>query len=86
MDAAHLNWALELAIGIVQDDLFGCAMRMIGEESPEALDETTKRLRRNRNDKNAWWSKDLRSLRRFRPCVDKKRLLRMEGILGNAPD
>ena len=59
-------------------------LRLLRIKSPDAIDDVIKRLDKSENDK--WRVKEFRKLKKFRPCVDKFGLLRIEGRLEKSPE
>ena len=84
IDAEYLEKALKLIVKYVQNSIYGEAMKLLLERSPDALDEIIKRCSMDDSARSKRRVKELRCLKKFRPCVDRCGLLRIEGRLSNA--
>ena len=84
MNAEYLNKALNIIVRYVQKKVYGDAVEVLRIKSPDAIDDVIKRLDKSENDK--WRVKEFRKLKKFRPCVDKFGLLRIEGRLEKSPE
>lgn len=86
LDPSCLDRALYTIVGYVQRKFYGEALRMMKGESPEALSETIERCVTNNSRKDKQWVKELRGLKKYRPCIGYDGLMRIEGRLENSPE
>ena len=70
----------------VQRCVYGKFIESLREKSPDAFDKIIKCLEKKTAPKISKRVKELRSLKKFRPCLDDKGALRIEGRLSNSPD
>ena len=61
-------------------------MNILKSDSPEALALAIDKCSKRKSGQPKHWLNELRSLYKFRPCVDKEGLLRIEGRLHNSPE
>ena len=86
LSASDLDKALLKVVGFVQKKVFGQALRLLKNGSPESLAEAIDKHCKKGSGLSKVWVKELRSLLRFRPCVDTEGLLRLEGRLSKSPE
>ena len=80
LNAAYLDRALDSIVKIVQNKVYGEAIMVMREKSPDALEELIKRRSVGVvSHEEKVHLKELRSLRKYRPCVDKDGRVRIEG-------
>ena len=84
LNADYLSMALNLIARYVQTKAYGHAIKLLREKSPDAIDDIIKSL--DRSESNKWRVKELRSLKKFRPCVDEFGNLRFEQRLSKSPE
>ena len=82
----ELNKALSVIVAFVQQKYYGQALNILKSDSPEALALAIDKCSKRKSGQPKHWLNDLRSLNKFRPCVDKEGLLRIEGRLHNSPE
>ena len=56
------------------------------EKTPEAFDDIIKRCSVDASQQEKSRLKETRALKRYRPCIDKKGALRIQGRLDRSPD
>ena len=86
LDCRDLEKALKAIVGFVQRRYYGQALRLLKDDSPEGLAAAIERCSSRNTGQPRHWLNELRSLNRFRPCVDSKGFLRIEGRLANSPE
>ena len=80
--ALYFEEALHQIVVLVQKCVYGKFIDRMREKTPEALDDITKRCSVDASQQE----KEIRALKRYRPCKDKKDALRVEGRLDRSPD
>ena len=85
-DTCDLNKALNKIVAVVQRRFYGQAVSLLKSDSPEDLIDAIERCTRRSSGQPKHWIRELRSLDRFRPCVDSDGLLRIEGRLSKSPE
>ena len=78
--------ALSKIVGFVQRKYYGQTLSLMRSDSPESLTEAIEKCSRQNSGRPKKWLKELRTLNRFRPCVDNEGLVRVEGRLSNSPE
>ena len=86
LDASCLSRALERIVIFVQRRIYGKFIKSLSEKSPDAFDEIIKCLEKKTAPEIRKRVKELRSLKKFRLCLDDKGALRIEGRLNSSPD
>ena len=86
LDASCLSRALERIVIFVQRGIYGKFIESLSEKSPDAFDEIIKCLEKKTAPESRKRVKELRSLKKFRPCLDDKGALHIEGRLNSSPD
>ena len=66
--------------------MYGKFIDRMREKTLEALDDIIKRCNVDASQQEKSRLKEIRALKRYRPCVDKKGALRIEGRLDRSPD
>ena len=85
LDASCLSRALEKIVIFVQRRVYGKFIESLSEKSPDAF-EIIKCFEKETAPEISKRVKELRSLKKFRPCLDDKGALRIEGRLSSSPD
>ena len=85
-DAAKLDEAMFAIVGYAQHRHYSQALSILKSKTPEDLSQAIDRCSRRESGEPKVWLNELRSSNKFRPCVDKEGLLRIEGRLSNSPD
>ena len=85
LDASCLNRALEKIVIFVQRRIYGKFIESLSEKSPDAF-EIIKCLEKKIAPEISKRVKEIRSLKKFWPCLDDKGALRIEGRLSSSPD
>ena len=86
LDASCLSRALEKIMIFVQRRVYGKFIESLSEKSPDDFDKIIKCLEKKTAPEISKRVKELRSLKKFRPCLDDKGALRIEGRLSSSPD
>ena len=86
LNAAYLEKALLITVKLVQNKVYGDVICSMQGKSADALDEVIKQC-----NVTAWPTqkdrlKELRSLKKYRLCVEGEERLRIEGCLSKSPD
>ena len=84
-DTAMLDRAMFAIVGYAQHRHYSQALSILQTKSPEDLSLAIDRYSRRESGEPKVWLNELQSLNKFRPCVDKEGLLRIEGRLSNSP-
>ena len=85
-DTVKLDEAMFAIVGYAQHRHYSQALSILQSKSFEDLSHAINRCSRRESGKLKVWLNELRFLNKFRSCVDKEGLLRMEGRLSNSPD
>ena len=86
LNALYFEEALDQIVVLVQKSVYGKFIDRMREKTPEALDDIIKRCSVDALQQEKSRLKEIRALKRYRPCVDKKGALRVEGRLDRSPD
>lgn len=85
LNSSYLDKALERIVIFVQQRTYGKFIECLAEQSPDNFDEIIKWIEKKKAPE-ANKAKELRSLKQFRPCLDDKGALRIEGRLSSSPN
>ena len=86
LDASCLSRVLEKIMIFVQQHVYGKFIEYLSEKSPDDFDKIIKCLEKKTAPEISKRVKELCSLKKFRPCLDDKRALHIEGWLSSSPD
>ena len=87
LNSRDLEKALKAIVGFVQRRYYyGQALHLLKDDSPEGLAAAIERCSSRNTGQPMHWLNELRSLNKFRPCVDSKGFLRIEGRSANSPE
>ena len=86
LNAAYLETALLIIVKLVQNKVYGNVICSMQGKSADALDEVIKQCNVTASPTQKDRLKELRSLKKYRPCVDEEGRLRIEGRLSKSPD
>ena len=79
LNAACIEKALLIIAKLVQNKVYGNVICSMQEKSADALDEVIKQCNVTASPTQRDRLKELRSLKKYRPCVDEEGRLRIEG-------
>ena len=85
LNASYLDNALDLIVRFVQKRVYGDAVNLMHELSPDSFEDVVKRCSADASQCQKGRLKELRSLKKYRPCVDDTGKLRIEGRLSKSP-
>ena len=83
LDTCDLDMVLNRIVGFVQRKYYGNALSLMRSDLPESLTEAIEKCGRQKSDQPKKWLKELRTLNRFRPCVDNEGLVRVVVVVAH---
>ena len=86
LNALYFEEALDQIVVLVQKCVYEKFIDRMREKTPEALDNIIKCCSVDASQQEKFRLKEISALKRYRPCVDKKGALRIEGRLDRSPD
>ena len=84
-DTAIFDETMFAIVRYAQHKHYSQALSVLLSKSPEDLSLAIDRCCRRESSEPKVWLNELRSLNKFRPCVCKEGLLRIDGRLSNSP-
>ena len=84
IDAPLLEKALDLVVHLVQQDVYGKVGSLLGEGTPDDFEKIIQRCGQGADQFQRPQLKELRSLKKYRPCLDDNGSLRIEGRLSKS--
>ena len=86
LNTAYLENSLLITMKLVQNKVYGDVICSMQGESADALDKVITQCNVTTSPTQKDRLKELRSLKKYRPCVDEERRLHIEGRLSKSPD
>ena len=86
LNALYFEKALDQIVVLIQKCVYGKFIDQMREKTPEALDDIIKRCSVDSSQQKKVCLKEIRALKRYRPCVVKKGALRIESRLDRLPN
>ena len=86
LNMLYFEEALDQIVVFVQKCVYGKFIDRMREKTPESLDDIIQRCNNDASQQEKSRLKEIRALKRYRLCVDKKGALRIEGRLHKSPD
>ena len=86
LNAAYLENSLLIIMKLVQNKVYGDMICSMQGESADALDKMITQINDHASPTQKDRLKELRPLKKYRPCVDEEGRLHIEGRLSKSPD